>query len=92
MVAFGKQPERFVLFEFVQANRALQSTFSDFEILDFGVGESGECLDDGCIETTRRRGASGAQGERGADAPAGAGLGPATDVDGEEAHEEESRD
>lgn len=91
VVAFRDQTQRFVILELVQADGALERAFADLQRLDVGVDEGRESVDDLAVEATGGAAPGAvASGAGGADDGV-AGVGAVANVDGEEAHEEESR-
>lgn len=92
MVAFGDQSEILIVFEFIETNSALKSTFSDLQTLHHRIHESWECLDHRRVKPSRGSAPPQGAAEAGTDAAGGGRFGAVADVDGEETHEEESAD
>lgn len=91
VVAFRDQTQRFVVLELVQTDSALERALADLQRLDLGVDEGRERVDDVAVESAQGAAPGAvASGASGADDGV-AGVGAVADVDGEEAHEEESR-
>lgn len=91
VVAFRDQTQRFVILELVQADGALERAFADLQRLDLRVHEGRESVDDLAVEAAGGAAPGAvASGAGGADDGV-AGVGAVANVDGEEAHEEESR-
>uniref|UniRef100_A0A7N0SXZ3 Uncharacterized protein n=1 Tax=Kalanchoe fedtschenkoi TaxID=63787 RepID=A0A7N0SXZ3_KALFE len=81
VVALGEEPEGLLLVELVQADGALQRALPDFQVLDLGVAEGGEGVDQGGVEAAGGSVSPGAVGAGGAAADGG------PDADGEDADE-----
>lgn len=92
MAAFRQQSEGVLVFEFRQANRALQRPLPDFDALHVGVHEGGERGDDRRVEPTRRPPGSAVvlySGTGEDEAAAEALIGALARVDGEDGEDDE---
>lgn len=90
VIAFRDQTQRFVVLELVQADGALQSAFANLQRLDLRVDEGRESVDDLAVEAARGTSPGAVASGAGGAGDGVAGVGAVADVDGEEAHEEES--
>lgn len=86
MVALGDQTQRFVVLELVQAHGTFQGTTANLVVLDGGVNESREGLDDIRVKSTRH--AAACEVNAASETVAGTLAG----VDGGEAEDEEDGD
>jgi hypothetical protein len=91
VVAFRYQTQRFVVFEFIQTNGALQRAFADLQLFHIGIRKDRESHNHFKIESTRRRRTTRARVCQWANRIA-ARIGAVAYVNGEKPHEEKRGD